>query len=163
MALLQVTETATIHAPAENVYAILADYRDGHPHILPKKYFLSLNVEQGGIGAGTVINFQMRVMGRTQSFRAAVTEPEPGRVLVETNTPNGAVTTFDVRPAGEGQCRLTISTTLQTRDSLLGPLERFLTTLALRPVYIDEPKLIAARAEGRAAPGANSPASTIRS
>lgn len=168
MSLHTITETALINAPAERVYAILADYRNGHPHILPRKYFLSLNVEQGGSGAGTVISFTMRVMGRTQEFRAAVTEPEPGRVLVETNTPNGAVTTFTVQPsgeqqvsslphrraddlrpsAGETQCRLTISTALQTRDGLFGPLERFLTTRALRPIYVEELKLIAARAEG---------------
>ena len=55
-----------------------------------------------GVGAGTVIRVDMRVLGRPQTFRAVVTEPEPGRVLVETND-NGYVTTFTVEPRAEGQ------------------------------------------------------------
>ncbi len=62
--------SSIIAAPAELVYRTLADYHHGHPSILPKQYFLSLEVEQGGFGAGTVINFQTRVLGETQSFRA---------------------------------------------------------------------------------------------
>jgi len=42
-------------------------------------------VEEGGIGAGTVIRFQMRILGRLRTFHAAITEPEPGGVLVETD------------------------------------------------------------------------------
>ncbi len=71
-------------APADRVYAIIADYRNGHPHILPKQ-FRNLTVEQGGVGAGTIIRFEVRVFGQTQHFRAVVSEPEPGRVLVEEN------------------------------------------------------------------------------
>jgi hypothetical protein len=40
--------------------------------------------EHGGIGAGTIIRFQMSIFGRKQTVRAAITEPEPGCVLVET-------------------------------------------------------------------------------
>jgi hypothetical protein len=57
----QVTASAEIDAPAQRVYSILADYREGHPRILPKEYFPFLQVEQGGIGAGTRLHFQMRV------------------------------------------------------------------------------------------------------
>jgi hypothetical protein len=93
-----VTATARIAAPPERVYAIIANYRDGHPRILPKE-FRGLTVEEGGIGAGTIIRFQMRVLGATTTYRAAITEPEPGRVLVETNFEgNAAVSTFTVNP-----------------------------------------------------------------
>jgi hypothetical protein len=95
--------SATINAPAALVYSIIADYRDGHPHILPKPYFLGLEVERGGFGAGTVIRFRVRVMGKTQAFRAAVTEPEPGRVLVESDLDGGPQTTFTVEPLEEGR------------------------------------------------------------
>lgn len=40
-----ITASATIGAPAEIVYRILADYHEGHPHILPRKYFTFLAVE----------------------------------------------------------------------------------------------------------------------
>ena len=56
-------------------------------------------MEQGGYGAGTVIRCSIRVMGRTQTFRASITEPEPGRVLVETDLTMPSVTTFTVDPA----------------------------------------------------------------
>ncbi len=44
----QVSTAAVIKAPAEQVYAILVGYRDGHPRILPKQYFSSLEIERGG-------------------------------------------------------------------------------------------------------------------
>ena len=144
----QITMSAYIKAPAEHVYAILANYYDGHPTILPRQYFSDLQVEQGGIGAGTVIRFQMHVLGKTQTFRAAIAEPEPGRVLVETNLPAGAVTTFTVDPRAEGRhTQVTIITELETRDGILGLLERFLTTVTLRRIYAQELGLLAARAE----------------
>jgi len=94
----RVSETAIIDAPAEHVYAIIADYRDGHPRILPRPPFHDYEVEEGGQGAGTIVRFKMTAMGRTQAFRAAITEPEPGRVLVETYFDSQTVTTFTVVP-----------------------------------------------------------------
>jgi len=42
----------------------------------------------------------MRVFGKAQAFRADITEPQPGRMLVETHLDfNRAVTTFTVDPA----------------------------------------------------------------
>src|SRR5579864_9197509 len=77
-----VSASALIPARRERVYSLIANYHDGHTRIVPKQ-FSNLVVEQGGIGAGTIIRFQMSVLGRKQTFRAAVTEPEPGRMLVE--------------------------------------------------------------------------------
>lgn len=79
--------TKIIKAPVEVIYKILADYRSGHPLILPRKYFHSLEVEEGRFGEGTVIRFQMRLLGQTRSFRLLNTEPEPGRILQETVNP----------------------------------------------------------------------------
>jgi len=145
---LQVTASAYIKASTKQVYAILADYHGGHPYVLPKRYFSDLQVEQGGIGAGTIIRFQMHVLGKAQAFRAAITEPEPGRLLVETNLPSGAVTTFTVDPRTEGQhTQVTITTEMETREGLLGLMGRFLTTVTLRRIYAQELGLLAARAE----------------
>ena len=131
------TASSIIEAPAELVYRTLADYHHGHPSILPKPYFLSLEVEQGGFGAGTVINFQMRVLGKTQSFRAAITEPEAGRVLVETNLgEGGGVTTFVVEPLNEGTRAKVIITTeiVLRRSGGLGFVERLLTKMFLQRI-----------------------------
>ena len=69
--------SAVIPARPEVVYGIIADYRNGHPNILPRRYFGELIVEQGGIGAGTVINFTTHVLGNTRHFKHTVSEPEP--------------------------------------------------------------------------------------
>ena len=130
-----VTSAATIGAPAEIVYRILADYNEGHPHILPRKYFTFLAVERGGVGEGTLIRFGMRAFGKTRVARAAVTEPEPGRVLVETALDEGGpVTTFVVEPVGR-QSRVTFRTELTSAAGLAGAVERFLATRYLKRVY----------------------------
>jgi hypothetical protein len=88
--------TKLIHAPAEKIYKIIADYRNMHPLILPKPYFLSLHLEEGGFGEGTIVSFTMRLLGQTRSFRALISEPEPGRVLQETDADSGVATRFAV-------------------------------------------------------------------
>ena len=133
-----VEASARVEAPADIVYGIIADYRNGHPQILPRQYFEWLEVEQGGRGEGTVIRFQMRVLGQTRVLRAVVTEPEPGRVLVETDTGGiGPVTTFTVEPEGSGS-RVTFSTELTSARGPLGALERFVLRRVLRRIYARE-------------------------
>jgi hypothetical protein len=145
----QVTASALVNASAKKVYAILADYHDGHPRILPRQYFPFLEVERGGVGAGTVLRFEMRAPGMTRTFHADVTEPEPGRVLVESNwsetdPASKSVTTFMVDPVkGEQQTQVTISTVL----SVSSWLEGLFTTMFLRRVYGQELKQIVALAE----------------
>jgi hypothetical protein len=134
-----VSATAIIPARRERVYSLIANYHDGHPRIVPKQ-LTGMVVEQGGVGAGTVIRFQMSLLGKKQKYRAAVTEPEPGRVLVETDLEtNGAVTTFIVDPGtAPADSRVTISTVLPVRSGFLGWLEKSFATLLLRPMYQQE-------------------------
>ena len=135
MAQLTVTASQKIAAPAGKIYATIADYRHSHPEILPKPPFISLAVEKGGVGDGTIITFQMKVSGRVQNLRATVTEPEPGRVLVESNN-NGSITTFTI----EADSLVTISTTMTIRDGLLGKIEGWLARQYLHPIYVRELK-----------------------
>lgn len=140
-----VSASTLIEASSKSTYNLIADYRDGHPRILPKPYFVSLDVEQGGYGAGTVINFQMKLMGRLQSFHSVITEPEPGRVLVETVQDSGTVTAFTVDPRADGQHSfVTITTTTEVPDGLIGKIQGWLTTQLLRPVYEKELQQLAA-------------------
>jgi len=144
-----ISASAVIPARRERVYALISNYRDGHPRILPKQ-FSNLTVEQGGVGAGTVIRFQMSLLGRKQTFRAAITEPEPGRVLVETDLDtNGAVTTFTIDPGtAPADSNVTISTTLPVRSGFPGKVEKALATLLLRPIYAKELENLARVATG---------------
>lgn len=115
MPLLHVAAERTIPAPTDAVYALLADYRNGHPRILPPA-FTDLTVLRGGTGAGTEIRFALDFAGRKQRVEARVDEPEPGRVLSETYLEKGAVTRFTVDPAGSPS-RVRIETTWQpSRD-----------------------------------------------
>ncbi|HEV2396518.1 MAG TPA: SRPBCC family protein [Candidatus Sulfotelmatobacter sp.] len=144
-----VSASAMIPARRERVYSLIANYRDGHPRILPKQ-FTSVVVEEGGIGAGTVIRCEMRVLGSKQSFRAAITEPEPGRVLVETNLePDSWVTTYTVNPgSAPADSHVTISTELPVRSGFLGRIEKVFSSLLLRPMYAKELENLARVATG---------------
>jgi polyketide cyclase/dehydrase/lipid transport protein len=139
MAKHSLSASKLISSPTQIVYDLIADYRNGHPRILPTPYFVSLEVEQGGYGAGTVINFQMKLMGRIQSFHSRITEPEPGRILVETDMNTGAVTTFTVDPrSATEEAFVTFTTTTDVPNGLIGKIQGWLTTQLLRPIYLKE-------------------------
>ncbi len=139
-----------IAAPATVCYDILADYREGHPSILPKPWFGPLTVESGGVGAGTRIRFEMTVLGRTRVGRAVVSEPVPGRVLVETDEQSGVVTTFTVEPVGSDGARVTFATEMRSQGGgFRAAIERLLVPRLLRPIYEAELALLAERATER--------------
>ena len=143
MSTVSVSAERRISAPADRVYRILADYREHHPRILPPA-FSDFTVEEGGVGAGTVIRFKVAAGGRTQTFHQRVEEPEPGRVLRERDIDGTRVTTFTVAPDGEG-CVLNIETTWPA-VGVRGVVERLLAPRMLRPIYEDELDRIAAYA-----------------
>lgn len=127
-----------VPASPREVYDILADYRSRHPMILPAAHFGRVVVDRGGRGAGTVVRFRMHLLGRTTDHRVVVAEPEPGRVLTETDTMSGAVTTFIVEPVNGGHdTRLTIATEWRTAG-VRGWIERLVAPDALRRVYAEE-------------------------
>jgi hypothetical protein len=119
--------SANVGASAANAYRMIADYRVGHTRIIPPRYYRDHRVEEGGYGAGTVIRYDLIAFGKTNHARARVTEPEPGRVLVETDLDMGAVTKFIIEPLGAAKCRVTIMTDMPTRSGLLGVIERAVT------------------------------------
>jgi hypothetical protein len=143
--------SALIPAPAPELYAILSDYREGHPRILPRPPFATLQVEEGGVGDGTVIRVGMKILGREQVFRAVITEPEPGRVLRETNE-DGYETTFTLDPQDDGHhTRVTITTVAsQARGKgFRGLTEGWFVRRLLTPVYRRELELLATVATER--------------
>jgi hypothetical protein len=146
-----ISVSALIPARRERVYALIANYNDGHLRIVPKQ-FTNIVVEQGGIGAGTVIRVEMNLYGMKQTFRAAISEPEPGRMLVETGLDedeNGAITTFTVNPGtAPADCHVTISTELPVRRGFPGVIEKTLSTLLLKPIYAKELENLARVATG---------------
>ncbi|HET6268301.1 MAG TPA: SRPBCC family protein [Acidobacteriota bacterium] len=130
-----VSDSALIPASPERVYSILADYRTHHPAIVPKKYFTRLEVEEGGIGAGTRTRLSVNIAGIKKTVLHVITEPQPGRVLVESDMEGATVTTFRVDPA-DGKTNLTISTDFRTeKGGFLGSIERYFTIKTLKHIY----------------------------
>lgn len=153
----KISASAVVKAPADIIYAILADYRTGHPGILPRQVFQSLEVLQGGVGAGTRIRFQMRLGGATRTFQAEVSEPEPGRMLVESNYDEKepsltSVTTFRLEPTDEGKnTNVTITTEMTLHPGLTGVMEGLFAPAPLRSVFQQELRNLASAAEARTA------------
>jgi hypothetical protein len=144
-----ISASRRIPAAPGTIYGIIADYHDGHRRIVSPKAFRWLAVEKGGVGAGTEIRFAMRVFGSERVARAVVTEPEPGRVLVESYPESGDVTTFRVDPeSSHGGATVTIATALQVRGGLAGRIQGFLAERFLRPLYVEELDRLADVAEG---------------
>ena len=142
-----------LDARPEDVYATIADYHDGHRRILPKENLYDLQVEQGGQGAGTVIRFKARILGVEQSFHHRVSEPEPGRVLVEQDmdTEQQLATMFIVTPLENGKkSQVEICTTLNASPGLKGIIERLMIPLANPPIYRKELRLLEVVAQQRA-------------
>jgi hypothetical protein len=133
-----------INAPPEQVYAILADYHEGHPAILPARYFSGLTVTAGGQGEGTAVTVHMNVFGAKAVYNMVVSEPEPGRVLVEEDQAAGVVTTFALEPLnGAGQTRLTISTKARASSGLRGLIEKLANPAIMRKIYREELRQLA--------------------
>jgi hypothetical protein len=136
MAMIRVAAEGTVAAPPATVYGYLADYNEHHPHILPPA-FSDFAVEQGGVGAGTIIRFRLKAGGRTRAYRQQVSEPEPGRVLQEADVNSSLVTTFMVTPASGGS-RVRIETSWQGAGGIGGFFERTFAPRVLRRLYADE-------------------------
>lgn len=133
---IRISQSRSIPAPASLLYDVIADYKTGHPSILPTRYFGPLDVLAGGRGAGTTIRFAMKAFGRINVATAEISEPVPGKELRETLS-SGIVTTFLVEPRGPTTTMVTI-TTEYSKPGLSGWLERVLATSYLRRVYVAE-------------------------
>jgi uncharacterized protein YndB with AHSA1/START domain len=135
MGKVEASAERTIDAPAEQVFGHLADMNQ-HPRFLPPA-FSDFQVEEGGVGAGTVTRFAVTAGGRTRNYRMRVTEPEPGRVLVESDANSSLVTTFHVEPQG-GKSLVRISTSWDGAPGIGGFFERTFAPRAMRRIYLDE-------------------------
>jgi hypothetical protein len=136
VAVIRVSAVRTVGAPADKVYGYIADMREHHPRFLPPA-FSDFRVESGGAGAGTVTRYKLTAGGRTREYRMSVAEPEPGRVLTESDTGSSLVTTFTVTPQG-GESRVEISSTWQGASGIGGFFERTFAPRAVRRLYEDE-------------------------
>jgi uncharacterized protein YndB with AHSA1/START domain len=147
MGTIRVAAERVIEAPPAAVYGYLADMREHHPKFLPDA-FSDFTVEEGGVGAGTVTRFRVTAGGRTREYRMNVSEPEPGRVLAETDSGSSLVTRFTVDPEG-ADSRVRIETTWQGAGGIGGIFERLFAPRVMRSIYADELERLNAYARER--------------
>jgi hypothetical protein len=121
--------------PAQVAYHCLADYREHHrPDGFLPPAFSAFEISRGGVGAGTEASWTVDLGGQTRRMTAVITEPEPGRRLVETG--DGVVTTFTVAPSGGG-CVVRFDTVFD-EPGLSGLFLRLFIGRMLAPLYADE-------------------------
>jgi len=89
--------------------------------------------------------YKVTAGGRTREYRTRVAEPEPGRVLTESDTGSSSVTTFTVSPQGAASL-VQISTTWDGAGGIGGLFERMFAPGVLRGIYADELKRLDAYA-----------------
>ena len=147
MARIAVSAEGTVEAPADTVYRYIADMREHHPRFLPPA-FSDFRVESGGVGAGTILRYTLTAGGRTREYRTKIAEPEPGRVLTESDTGSSAVTTFTVSPQGVASL-VQISSAWDGAGGIGGLFERIFAPRVLRAIYTDELKRLDAYARER--------------
>jgi hypothetical protein len=125
-----------IDARPAGIYIVLADYTTHHPRIMPASLFSNLEVETGGVGAGTVFHVTFRLFGLAQRLRMQVSEPDRGRVLTERNLDTGVVTVFSVTSEdGESPTLVRMFSEWQSGTGLRGLIDRLIVPSLMSYVF----------------------------
>jgi hypothetical protein len=133
MAKVHAQAERAVGAPVETVRALVADYSETRPKILTEHY-RDYEVVEGGAGAGTKAKWKLQATSkRVRDVAATVTEPEPG-TLVETDGNSSMVTTWTVRPAGEGSI-VRIETNWEGAGGIGGFFEKTFAPAGLQRIY----------------------------
>lgn len=141
MGVIKTEVSSLIDAAPAAVYAVLSDYKVGHPAIVPKPYFTAVEVVEGGVGAGTKIIVRMKAFGKEYVYNQIVTEPEPGRVLVEEDAEQGTKSTFTVNPhTNPNQCHVTICVESRGADGVMGAIQKWMNTSFTKKILTAELK-----------------------
>jgi hypothetical protein len=126
----------TVDALADEIYRHLADLHL-QARFLPPPFY-DFQVDEGGVGTGSVLRFKIDFAGGVRELRMRVTKPEPGRTLVQTDTNgSGLVRTFTVTPRGE-QALVNITSRFDGETGVAGFVERIIAPRRLHRVYAKE-------------------------
>jgi hypothetical protein len=127
MNMLQVDYSAVIDAPPETVYNIIADYEVGHRAILPQPYFKEMIIVKGGQGAGTELRLKLVALGQVYRYHQIVSEPEPGRVILEKDLDTAQSTRFIIDPTPDSEkTRITIASEFPIQPGFAGVIQKLI-------------------------------------
>ncbi len=150
MGTIHVAQEAQVGAPADLTYRLIADDTH-HQRFLPDS-FSDFETLEGGVGDGTLHRFKFDSGRSVREYRMRVSEPEPGRVLTETDEGSSLSTTFTVTPSGDG-CLVKIATQWTGAGGIGGFFERTFAPKVLRGIYADELSRLDTYAREQAAAG----------
>ncbi|MFB7330161.1 SRPBCC family protein [Streptomyces adustus] len=134
MAQVEATTERVVAANAENVFDALADYSGTRGKLLPE-HFSEYEVREGGDGEGTLVHWKLQATSkRVRDCLLEVSEPTDGE-LVERDRNSSMVTTWRVTPAGEGSCRVVVTTTWKGAGGIGGFFEKTFAPKGLGRIY----------------------------
>lgn len=135
MGKITVEQEGAVGASAELTYRLIAE-DEHHQRFLPDG-FSGFETLEGGTGAGTVHRFKVSAGGRTREYTMRVDEPEPGRVITETDQGSSLVTSFTVIRSAD-TCRVLIASSWDGAGGIGGFFERLFAPRVMRRMYADE-------------------------
>jgi uncharacterized protein YndB with AHSA1/START domain len=128
------TAERMVRAPAERVFAALADYEEMRPRIVTEK-FRDYRVETGGDGAGTRVSWRFAATkSRVREQVMVVTQPTEN-TLVESDANSSLVTMWTVLATDAGHSTVRVRTSWQGAAGIGGFFERTFAPKGLRRVY----------------------------
>lgn len=133
MAEVHASAERELPVPPDRALAFLRDYRTRRPRILTDQ-FSDYRVEEGGEGAGTVYSYHFHAGRRERDYRLRV-EEIGGEALRESDELSTFVSTWTVRPAGEGRSRVVLESSWSGASGLAGFFERTFAPLGLKRIY----------------------------
>jgi hypothetical protein len=125
----------TVDTPMNVVWRVLRDYRGPRARMLGEP-FADYELQEGGVGAGTVIGYRLRVGRHERAFVLGVEEPTPGRQLRERDRHRALLVTWTLTPGGDGE-RTVVRVAAELRDvELERTLARARARRALRRAHV---------------------------
>jgi Polyketide cyclase / dehydrase and lipid transport len=149
MSKIYVKSERVVNARPETVYDVLSDYQWKRPRILTPN-FLDYNVERGGRGAGTIVNYRLQAARRERPYRIEVEEPVKGSVISERDTNSSLQTVWTLLPLQDGQqTRVSLVTEWEGSRGVGGFFERTFAPLGLRRIYNTMLSLLEPQVQGQ--------------
>jgi hypothetical protein len=131
VARIKAKATRTVPAPPDRVLAVLRDYRDARPRLLPDNYS-AYRVEEGGEGPGTVFSYHFSAGGRERDYRLRSEQADGG--LAERDELSSFANRWTVVPTATGST-VTLEASWQGGAGIRGFFERTFAPLGLRRIY----------------------------
>lgn len=134
MAEVTASTSRTIPADAEKVLAAVGDYREARPAVLTEHY-RDYRVEEGGQGAGTVAHWVLQATSKRQRDQVVDVRANPAGGVVERDRNSSMVTTWTVRPAGQGRTTVTVDARWNGAGGIGGFFERLFAPKGLQRIH----------------------------